>query len=61
MYYDNKNKTLPKGMNITDKVLVDLSKLQTELKRQKLFRMNQIINNKDVNTKIVCIYEYNVI
>ena len=61
MYYDNKNKTLPLGMDISDEILLDLSKLKLELKRQNLFRMNQIVNNVNVNTKIICVYEYDII
>lgn len=61
MYYDNKNKTLPEGMNVSDKVLIDLKNVKTELNRQKLFRINQKKNELEEETKIVCIYEYNVI
>ena len=57
-YYDNTNKTLPFGMNIQDKVLVDMSKLKLELKKQKLFRINQEIDDIQVKTKIICVYEY---
>ena len=57
-YYDNTNKTLPVGMDISDKVVVDMSKLKLELKKQKLFRINQEIDDINVKTKIVCVYEY---
>ncbi len=57
-YYDNNNRTLPIGMNISDKILVDMSKLNLELKKQKLFRINQEIDEMKVETKIVCVYEY---
>ena len=57
-YYDNTNKTLPVGMDISDKVLVDMSKLKLELKKQKLFRINQEMDEMSANTKIVCVYEY---
>lgn len=61
MYFDNKNGTLPIGMDVSDKVLINLEKLKTELNRQKLFRINQLVNETEANTKIVCIYEYNVV
>lgn len=48
------------GMNISDKILVDMSKLKLEPKKQKLFRINQEISEMDVKTKIVCVYEYEV-
>lgn len=59
-YYNNNNKTLPLGMNITDKILVDMSKLDLELKKQKLFRINQEVDELRVETKIICVYEYEV-
>lgn len=60
-YYNNNNKTLPLGMNISDKILVDMSKLNLELKKQKLFRINQEVDELRVETKIICVYEYEVI
>lgn len=48
------------GMNVSDKILVDLSKLKLEPKKQKLFRINQEINKIEVMTKIICVYEYEV-
>jgi len=57
-YYDNKNRTLPIGMDISDKVIADMSKLKLELKKQRLFRINQEIDDMNVKTKIVCVYEY---
>ncbi len=60
-YYDNTNKTLPLGMNEEDKILVDMSKLKLELKKQKLFRINQEIDPINIKTKIICVYEYEII
>lgn len=48
------------GMNVSNKVLVDMSKLRLEPKKQKLFRINQEINEISVQTKIICVYEYEV-
>ncbi len=58
IYFDNNNKTLPVGMNITDKILLDMSNFNFELKRQKLFRMNHELDEINSNIKIVCVYEY---
>lgn len=58
MYYDNLNNTLPLGMNISDKVLIDMSMYDVKLKRQKVFRINQDIDEITNKTKIVCVYEY---
>ena len=45
-------------MNITDKILVDLSKFELRIKKQKIFRINQDINEIENKVKIVCVYEY---
>ena len=58
IYYDNNNNTLPLGMNITDKILVDLSKFELRIKKQKIFRINQDLNEIENKVKIVCVYEY---
>lgn len=56
--YDNNNKTLPTGMNEQAEILIDTGKLKLELKKQKLFRINQPIDEVTVKTKIICVYEY---
>lgn len=56
--YDNNNKTLPIGMNNKNEILIDTGKLRLELKKQKLFRINQPIDEMTVKTKIICVYEY---
>lgn len=60
MYYDNVNNTLPKGMNISDNVLIDMSMHKIKLKKQKVFRINKDINDIETKTKIVCVYEYEI-
>ena len=60
IYYDNFNKTLPIGMDIADEILLDISKLDLELKRQRLFRINIINDKQDVKTKTICAYEYEI-
>ncbi len=46
------------GMEVSDKIFVDISKLKLEPKKQKLFRINHETNEIEVKTKIVCVYEY---
>ena len=58
VYYDNNNHTLPLGMNISDKVVFDMNRYKLDLKRQKVFRINQDIDEINNQTKIVCVYEY---
>lgn len=60
IYYDNLNKTLPFGMDVSDEVLIDISKLNLELKRQKLFRVNIKIDEQNVKTETICAYEYEI-
>lgn len=60
IYYDNNNHTLPDGMNVTDEVLFDMNLYKVELKRQKIFRINQDINEIISKPKIVCVYEYEI-
>lgn len=49
------------GMNLSDGIITDMSKLKLEPKKQKLFRINQETNEIQVKTKIVCVYEYEVL
>lgn len=49
------------GMNISDKILVDMNKLKLEPRKQKLFRINHEIDDIKVQTKIICVYEYEVV
>ena len=49
------------GMNISDKIILDMERLKLEPKKQKLFRINQEIDEMKVQTKIVCVYEYEVV
>ena len=58
MYYDNNNNTLPLGLDIGDKVLLDLEMFDIRIKKQKIFRINQDIDEINNKTKIVCLYEY---
>ena len=65
IYYDNKNKTLPLGMDISQKILVDVSKLNLELKDKKIFRMaiyeDEQDEMSDINIKTIEVSEYNII
>lgn len=60
IYYDNTNKTLPLGADVEDGSLIDMSQFHFELKRQKLFRMNQEIDEIHSKIKIICVYEYDL-
>ena len=60
IFYDNFNKTLPLGMGVSDEILIDMNQFCFELKRQKLFRINYVKDDINIDTKIICVYEYDV-
>ena len=47
IFYNNKNMTLPLGMNLSKNVLVDLSKINLKNIGQKQLRKVQFINEED--------------
>mgnify|MGYP006990138083 FL=1 len=47
-------------MDVSDEILLDISKLDLELKRQRLFRINIIDDEQEVKTKTICAYEYEI-
>lgn len=59
--YDNQNKTLPIGMDLSTKCLIDIGKLPLVLKRKSTFRIIDLENKDDfADTKIknICLLEY---
>ena len=58
MFFDNFNKTLPVGMNLSSEVLVNVSKLKLVLAKEETFYINYKVNEFDFNTKQVQVYEY---
>lgn len=58
MFYDNFNKTLPVGMNISSEVLVDVDKLNLKLVKEETFYINHKENEFDFSTKEIKVYEY---
>ena len=65
IFYDNQNKTLPIGQNISTKILVDLSKVDLKLINRTSFKMTEIEDEKDdfskVNVKTFQVFEYDVV
>ena len=65
IFYDNQNKTLPIGQDISTKILVDLSKVDLKLVNRTSFKMTEIEDEKDdfskVNVKTFQVFEYDVI
>ena len=60
MFYDNFNKTLPVGMNLSTEVLVDVNKIKLEYKGEETFYINHKEKEFDFTTKEVKLYEYEV-
>lgn len=62
IYYDNNNKTLPLGMNISDQVIIDENQYEFVLKEKTEFKTNEYCNNKEDDAKLavktVTVYEY---
>ena len=65
IFYDNQNKTLPIGQNISTKILVDLSNVDVKLINRTSFKITEIEDEKDdfskVNVKTINVLEYDVI
>ena len=53
IYYNNKNMTLPVGMNVSDKILIDLRNLNLEEVDKKTVRKIQFLDNKNDFSKIL--------
>ena len=53
IYYNNKNMTLPLGMDISDKILIDLRTLELNEVNKKVIRKIQFLDNKNDFSKIV--------
>ena len=58
MFYDNFNKTLPVGMNLSSEVLIDVDKLDTRFVKEESFYINYKIDEFEYGTKQVQVYEY---
>ena len=59
VFYDNKNKTLPLGMNLSTKIILDISKLDLEIESKKTFRIAKVQEDGKINIKTVNVIEYN--
>ena len=65
IFYDNQNKTLPVGQDISTNILIDFSNVKLELKNKNIFKITNIEDEKDdfskVTIKTVNVFEYDVI
>lgn len=63
IFYDNQNKTLPIGQDLSTKILVDVAKLDMKLKRKTSFKMVHFEKDDDfsmVKIKTIRVFEYDV-
>ena len=64
IFYNNQNKTLPIGMDLSTKMILDISKLNLKLKSRMTFKMMEFENDEDdfseFSTKNVNVYEYDI-
>ncbi len=58
IFYDNINRTLPVGMNLSTDILIDTSKIKLEFNEERTFYINYKINEYEKNTKEIKVYEY---
>ena len=65
IFYNNQNKTLPVGMDLSTKVIFDISKLNLKLKEKTTFKMADFENPEDdfsdFIVKNINVYEYDII
>ena len=53
IYYDNRNKTLPLGMDFSSKVMVDISQMDLNIKRSSTFHIATLENEEDDFSKVI--------
>ena len=61
IFYDNQNKTLPLGQDLSTKILVDVAKLDMKLKKKKTFKIIDFESEKDfapITLKTIRVFEY---
>lgn len=58
IYYDNFNKTLPLGMDLSTEVLIDSYKMNLKEPKESSFYINYEINEFEIKTNLIQVYEY---
>lgn len=58
IFYDNFNKTLPMGMDLSSEVLIDVDNIKAKYIKEEEFHINYSINEYESVTKKVKVYEY---
>ena len=60
MFYDNKNKTLPLGMDLSTDTLINIKDFELKLVSRKDFKINYLIDKFESQIKNVQVYEYDI-
>ena len=62
IFYDNQNKTLPEGQDLSTNILIDITKLDLELTNKTKFKIAEAEDNKDdfspINIKTINVFEF---
>ena len=62
IFYDNQNKTLPVGQDMSSKILIDMTKMKLKLKEKQIFKVLEFEDEKDdfsnVKIKTIMLVEY---
>jgi len=65
IFYDNQNKTLPVGMDLSTKMIIDTSKLHLKMLNQKSFNIMSFDNEQDdfsdFEIKKVTVFDYDIV
>lgn len=65
IFYDNQNKTLPVGMDLSTKMIIDTSKLHLKMLNQKSFNIMSFDNEQDdfsdFEIKKVTVFDYEIV
>ena len=58
IFYDNTNKTLPVGMNLSSETLLDIEKIKVTCIKETNFNINYNVNDYEFTTKKIKVFEY---
>lgn len=64
IYYDNQNRTLPLGQDLSTNILIDTSKMNLKLQKKSIFKIAEYENERDdfssMSIKTIHIFEYDM-
>jgi len=60
IFFENFNQTLPKGMDVSDEILLDLNNCTLQEKKKEIFQYNHIIDDYHHEMIQVHVMEYNM-